>query len=29
MAGKVLYWLIEKIDTGHFEEAFKDEKKQW
>jgi len=28
-AGKWLYWLIEKIDTGHFEEAFHDKKKTW
>ena len=28
-AGKCLYWLIEKIDTGHFEEAFHDKKKTW
>ena len=28
-AGKCLYWLIEKIDTGHFEEAFYDKKKTW
>lgn len=28
-AGKRLYWLIEKIDTGHFEEAFHDKKKTW
>lgn len=28
-AGRCLYWLIEKIDTGHFEEAFHDKKKTW
>ena len=29
MAGKALYWLIEKIDTGHFLEAYEDNKKSW
>jgi len=29
LAGKALYWLIEKIDTGHFLEAYQDNKKSW